>query len=490
MKTFQTISLVNSLSRKKEIFQPLQAGKITFYSCGPTVYGMIHIGNLRSAIVADLFYRYFKKIGYEVTYVRNYTDIDDKIIHQSKKEGTTAKKIAEKYIQEVEKDYALADIQEPTHKTKVTDTIPEIIELIQTLLQKKHAYLVEGEVLFSVESFKNYGKLSNKDLEKQDVRLALQSRIEDHSKKRSPLDFTLWKPAKPEEPFWESPWGPGRPGWHIECSAMAIKWLGKQIDIHHGGEDLIFPHHENEIAQTEAATHVHPFAHYWLHHAFVTLSKEKMSKSLGNIFTAREFLSQYSGEVARYMLLSVHYRSTLDFSEETLEHSLSGLRRIYEAKTKAFQIIERGNIEENIFELKSQFLLRCETIKTQIYENLSEDFNTPLALGSLFTLIREWNQLINSTNAPSYAEAKAFLSILDDDIGEIFGFGHHRAMPHFLTEFEAKEIEAMINERKAAKKEKNFQKSDLIREELMQKGIQIQDHPDGITTWEKVRLLT
>jgi len=310
------------------------------YSCGPTVYGFIHIGNLRAALTADLFYRLFKRFGYDVTYVRNFTDVDDKIIKRANEEKVTSDDVTRKYIPEAEKDYALAGLMEPTHKTKVTEHMPEIITMVGKIIENGKAYTADDpegfdptakEVFFSIDAFPTYGQLSGKKLE--DLRAG--ERVEVNTKKKNPADFSLWKPAKAGEPSWDSPWGKGRPGWHIECSAMACKWLGEQMDLHHGGEDLIFPHHENEIAQSEAATGTHPYVNYWVHNAFLNFDGEKMSKSLGNIVSARDFLSQYGGEVTRMLFLNVHYRSPFDINPVMMDQAITNLERLYEAKKKA-----------------------------------------------------------------------------------------------------------------------------------------------------------
>jgi cysteinyl-tRNA synthetase len=495
------IHLTNTLSGKKELLATHQPGKLSFYSCGPTVYGLIHIGNLRGGLVADMFCRYFKRVGYEVNYVRNYTDVDDKIILKSHEEKITPEELAKKYTIEVEKDYAVAGMLEPTHKTTVTTHIAEIISIIQKIIEKGIAYVIEGgEVLYSIESFPEYGKLSHKKIDD----LIAGMRVEVKSKKRNPLDFTLWKPAKLGEPSWDSPWGKGRPGWHIECSAMATRWLGDQIDVHHGGEDLIFPHHENEIAQTEAATGKAPFVSYWVHHAFLTLSKEKMSKSLGNVFTARSFLTQYSGEVARFMLLSVHYRSIIDFGTETIEHAMSGLHRIYEAKAKALELkkVSRARSDLRAEAAWGSFAASCEATRTEIDNHLANDLNTAGALASLFSLIREFNRTLAEPLAQATPSAtigaEQLIRIMEDDIGGVIGIG--RLDPQKALEDLAKiraaqmeekggparpteaEILAAIEERASARKTKDFARADTIRKDLEARGVIIKDSPSG-TSW-------
>ncbi|MFZ9595094.1 MAG: cysteine--tRNA ligase [Bdellovibrionia bacterium] len=501
-KNPRSLRITNTLTQKKEELRTNTPGKLTFYSCGPTVYGLIHIGNLRGALVADLFYRTFLKAGYDVTFVRNYTDVDDKIIQRAQQENLTAEEVAKKYIQEVEKDFAVAGLLEPTHKTTVTTHMAEIIELIESLIAQGKAYVApDGEVLYSIAQFPSYGKLSHKNLDD----LIAGIRVEVSSKKQSPLDFTLWKPAKPGEPSWESPWGRGRPGWHIECSAMARKWLGDQMDVHHGGEDLIFPHHENEIAQSEGATGKDPFVKYWLHHAFVTLSQEKMSKSLGNVFTARDFLTRFSGELARYVLLSVHYRSILDFKEETVDQAILSLRRIYEAKAKALELMKqpRARTDMRAEAHWGEFLASCEKARLEIDSHFANDFNTPAALGCVFSLIREFNRTLSEPLAQAtpgvVLSATQLVQILEEDLGSLLGVGQSRpekvledlarierdraqaSSPERLPLSDA-EIRAQIEQRAQARKAKDFKKADEIRKSLEAQGVLIQDTPSG-TTW-------
>ncbi|MBI3543935.1 MAG: cysteine--tRNA ligase, partial [Deltaproteobacteria bacterium] len=316
--------LTNTTTRKREEFKPASPPKVTFYSCGPTVYGPIHIGNARALVVADLMHRWLKHIGYEVNFVRNYTDVDDKIIDRANKDKVDSLVISEKYIEYTDTDMKLLGLQPPTKVVKVTDSMPEIIAIIQKIIARGHAYVVNGEVFFSIESFKGYGKLSHRNVED----LIAGARVEIDSKKKNPMDFSLWKPHKPGEPSWESPWGKGRPGWHIECSAMAGRWLGETLDLHHGGMDLMFPHHENEIAQSEAATGK-PFCNHWMHHAFITSGNEKMSKSLGNILPCRDFIEKFGAELLKFIFVSFHFRSELPYTEETLGQSMGELERVY-----------------------------------------------------------------------------------------------------------------------------------------------------------------
>jgi cysteinyl-tRNA synthetase len=469
------------------------------YSCGPTVYNLIHIGNLRGGVVADLFFRYFKRVGYDVCFVRNYTDVDDKIINRAKEVGMTPEALALKYIGEVERDYAVSGMIEPTHKTTVTGHIAEIIETIEQIIQAGKAYVIDGEVLFSIQDFKDYGRLSGKKIED----LIAGIRVEVNSKKRNALDFSLWKPAKPGEPYWESPWGKGRPGWHIECSAMAMKWLGPQMDIHHGGEDLIFPHHENEIAQSEAASHKAPFVSIWMHHAFVTLSKEKMSKSLGNTFLARDFLTRYSGEIARTLLLGAHYRSPIDFGQEAVDQTLALLQRLYEAKQKAAALLK---ISRAVPDLRAEtawgsFVASCEQAKKEIDAAYANDFNTPEALAALFTLIREFNRVsaepLAQATPSATLGAQALMDVVEDDIGSVLGIGRlspekaladidrvkrERLSAEGSSRPSDAEIQGLIDERIAARKAKDFKRSDELRAQLDALGVVIKDNPTG-TSW-------
>jgi cysteinyl-tRNA synthetase len=500
----RSIRLSNTLSGKKELLETKVPGKLTMYSCGPTVYGLIHIGNLRGALVSDLFFRYFQRAGYEVNYVRNYTDVDDKIIQRANQEGVSSDQVSKKYISEVERDFAVASVQEPTHKTLVTTHMPEILAMIEKLIERGKAYVVDGEVLFAIDQFPGYGKLSRKPLED----LIAGMRVEVSSKKRNPLDFTLWKPAKAGEPSWESSWGPGRPGWHIECSAMASRWLGDEVDVHHGGEDLIFPHHENEIAQSEGACGHSPFVRYWLHHAFLTMSKEKMSKSLGNILTAREFLTRFSGEVARMLLLSVHYRSPIDYCDEVVEQALNGLQRIYETKARAQEVRKQSRARADLRAEAAwgEFAAHCEKARRAIDDCYANDFNTAGALGELFSLIREFNRTLAEPLAQATPAAvlgaEELIRVIEDDIGGVIGVGRLEAgkaledFSRIRRDFHApmgeaegaatrptpEEIEASIEKRKQARAAKDFAAADGIRKDLEKRGVIIKDTPQG-TTW-------
>lgn len=502
------IFLTNTVSHKKELLTPIEEGRIKLYSCGPTVYGFIHIGNLRAALTPDLLYRYLLFMGFEVTYVRNYTDVDDKIIDRANKEGVSVDIITKKYISEVEKDYAVAGLKQPTHKTLVTEHMPEIISMIEKIIENGKAYVVDGEVFFAIDQFPEYGRLSQKPLDD----LIAGVRVEVNSKKRNPLDFSLWKPAKPGEPFWESPWGKGRPGWHIECSAMSYKWLGQEFDIHHGGIDLVFPHHENEIAQSEAACGHRPSVRYWVHNAFVNLASGKMSKSLGNIISARDFLTRFSGEFARYCFLSSHYRHTIEFGDELLEQAISSLTRIYEAKSAALFLIKKGHETgmpvpdlraENIW---GQFLAECEKSREEIEAAYANDLNTAEALAALFKLIREFNRVckepLTTASSGCILGAGELVKIIEHEIGDVIGIGKLQPEKAFEDlerikrergvqgvgkesggiQLDRTQIELLIAERTEAKNVKDFKKADEIRKQLETAGIIIKDSPLG-TTW-------
>ena len=488
------IKVTNSMTGNKEIFKPKEARKVSMYSCGPTVWDFIHIGNLRAALTSDLIFRTLKKFGYEVTYVRNYTDVDDKIIKRANEEKVEASEISQRFIREVEKDYALAGLLEPTHKTTVSGHMNEIIAMIKKIIENGNGYVTpDGEVLFSVSSFKPYGKLSGKKLED----LIAGARVEVSEKKQSPADFSLWKPAKLGEPAWDSPWGKGRPGWHIECSAMASRWLGDEMDIHHGGSDLIFPHHENEIAQSECASKHTPYVRYWLHNAMLNINAEKMSKSLGNFVTARDFLAQYGQEITRMMIFSAHYRSIADFGEDTVNTATAGLLRLYEAKEKAEKLLSvKGRIADQRAEaLWADFLAECQKCSDEIESNMANDFNTSGVLGSVFSLIRVFNRTISEPRTDSSASAvlgaQELIRILENELGGFLGIGRQASSTMLaklsslkqtdgsLTE---NEIRSMIDARQAAKQAKNFAEADRIRAELDSKGVLIKDSPQG-TTW-------
>ncbi|MEI9478284.1 MAG: cysteine--tRNA ligase [Deltaproteobacteria bacterium] len=487
-----TLRIYNTLTGKKEEFVPLQEKRVGLYVCGVTVYDLSHIGHARSTIVFDTIYRYLRYRGYEVTYVRNFTDIDDKIIKRANDEGVDYKSITEKYIHEFNVDMGSLGLERPTVEPRATEHIPEMIRLISTLVEKGHAYPSGGDVFFSVEKFKDYGKLSKRNIEEMQA----GARVEIDEKKRNPLDFALWKASKPGEPWWESPWGKGRPGWHIECSVMSQKYLGETFDIHGGGRDLIFPHHENEISQSEAATGK-PFVRYWIHNGFVNINKEKMSKSLGNILTIKEIVKNWHPEVIRLFLLSQHYRSPVDFSEDSLSEAKSGLDRFY-ATIKAIRDemakppSPRAKIDAGVLTEHRQ---NIESLQVRIEEAMDDDFNTAQALGHFYDLQTHLNSLLNLSKGHPTEE---IVSLFKQG-GEHFStlgwiFGLFRENPDkYLEEqkkeglkklnFPEEEILALIEERNAARKSKNFKRADEIRNDLLSRGILLEDTPSG-TNWK------
>lgn len=490
-------AVFNTLSRSKEAFEPFEAGKIRFYSCGPTVWNLVHVGNLRSALVADLFYRYWKHAGYEVNYARNYTDVDDKIIKAARDQGKEPEALANFYVKEVEKDFKAANVLEPHHKPRVTTHVADIVALIGKILENGQAYKLNGNVVFSVDSCTDYGKLSSKNLE--DLRSG--ARVEVDHGKASPLDFYLWKTAKEGEPAWDSPWGKGRPGWHIECSAMISKLFGDQIDVHHGGVDLVFPHHENEIAQSEAATCEKPFSKYWMHHAFVTINEEKMSKSLGNTFLAREFIEKFSGEVARALMLIPHYRSPIDFSPKSISTAIDSLQRVYEAK----KVAEDLSKESSSGELHADLSQAVNVFESSAEEAMSDDFHTPRFLAAYFEMLRAYNRVqYEGTKEDRSAQARAFLAITQSHLGEILGLGEMPAREALesladvrsrldglsmtsapvKSEISEQEIDKLLQAREEARKSKDFKRADEIRDELLAKGIKIKDTPAGVS-WSR-----
>lgn len=493
--------LTNSMTGKREEFKPQNPPKVTFYSCGPTVYGPLHIGNARALLYADFLFRWMKHVGFDVNFVRNYTDVDDKIIVRANSEGIPASEVSEKYIEYCETDIKLLGLQSPTRTVKVTESMPDIVQMIAKIIDRGHAYVVDGEVLFSIESFPSYGKLSGKKVED----LQAGARVEVDRKKRNPMDFSLWKPAKPGEPFWESPWGKGRPGWHIECSAMVGRWLGETIDLHHGGQDLMFPHHENEIAQSEAASGK-TFCSHWVHHAFLTSGNEKMSKSLGNILTIRDFISKYGAELLRFMYISFHYRSGVPYTEETLTQLLNELERVYLAKKWAMEASGQPIAHEGKGTPWTALLGRARELFHQIEDELYADLNTPGAMGQLFAYIREVNRVESQAAgkpgvvAPQSAErrevAVEFLALLEQRVHPILNvFGEdpqtmlkqieniRRSRSSAAESLSDDDIRDFIRQRAEARKNKDFKRADEIRIELDSKGIILVDSPQG-TTWK------
>ncbi len=464
------LKLFNTLTRQLEEFKPLDSSHVKIYACGPTVYNYFHIGNGRAFLVYDMIRRYLEYKGYLVTYVQNLTDIEDKIINRAKEENISTEVVSNKYTRAFFEDSIALGILPADIYPRATDHIPEMIALIQELIEKDHAYVVDGDVYYSVRNFADYGKLSHRNIED----LKSGARVEVDERKKDPLDFALWKKAKPGEPFWQSPWGEGRPGWHIECSAMSIRYLGHTFDIHCGGEDLVFPHHENEIAQSEGATG-QPFAKYWLHVAFLRMEGEKMSKSLGNFVTVRDALQKYSAETIRYFMLSAHYRSPLDFSDTSLMESSAALQRVYNC-------LENVKTKIGANETKPTLL---ENIKDSFEKAMDNDFNTPRAFASIFELIGELNQRL----------AKDKLS--SEDINYLsFGAYTIRSLGGVLGLFQGNVtgadnntldgiMQLMIKLRHDARHRKDYATSDTIRSELNILGISLEDSPSG-TTWKRV----
>ena len=467
------MKIYNTLTRQKEEFVPVHPGKVGMYVCGPTVYNYIHIGNARPMIIFDTVRRYFEYKGYEVNYVSNFTDVDDKIIKKANEEGVTATEIAERYIKECKQDMEALNIKPATHQPRATEEIGGMIKMIQTLIKKGHAYEVDGTVYFKTRSFKDYGKLSKKNIDDLEAGHR-EIKVTGEEGKEDPLDFVLWKPKKEGEIAWDSPWGEGRPGWHIECSEMSKKYIGDTIDIHAGGEDLIFPHHENEIAQSEAANDK-PFAKYWMHNAFLNIDNRKMSKSLGNFFTVREISEKYDLQVLRFFMLSAHYRSPLNFSADLMEAAKNGYERIVTSVDNLKFLLDKAADTEMTGEEKN-LLTEAQGFETKFDEAMDDDFNTADALAAIFELVK----FVNS-NAKAES-SKAFLEALKQEIvtlSDICGL-----IVDKKAEMLDSDIEALIEERQAARKAKNFARADEIRDELLAKGIVLEDTREGVK-WKR-----
>lgn len=462
------MKILNTLTRRKEEFKPINEGKVGIYVCGPTVYDYIHIGNARPMIVFDTLRRYLEYKGYEVNYVSNFTDVDDKIIKRANAEGVDASVISERYIAEVKKDMAALNVREATTHPKATEEIPDMIEMVKTLIEKDYAYEVNGTVYFRTRKFKDYGKLSKKNIDDlcSGNRDLLVSGIDE---KEDPLDFVLWKPKKEGEPSWPSPWGDGRPGWHLECSVMSKKYIGDVIDIHAGGEDLIFPHHENEIAQSEAANGTE-FARYWMHNGFLKINNEKMSKSLGNFFTVREIAEKYPLQVIRFFMLSAHYRSPLNFSAELVEASKNGLERILTAvdRLKSINGID-GDVDKSVADEMDAFVKKYE-------DAMDDDLNTADAISVIFELVKYAN--VNVTEESSKATVELVLNTIEK-LCDILGI-----ITEKKEEILDSDIEALIEERQAARKAKNFARADEIRDQLSSMGIILEDTREGVK-WKR-----
>jgi cysteinyl-tRNA synthetase len=463
------VKLFNTLTRKKEEFIPLTPGKIKMYVCGPTVYNYFHIGNARPFIVFDVLRRYFEYIGYEVTYIQNFTDVDDKIIKRGQEEGISSSEIARKYIREYFTDADALGIKRATIHPRVSENIDGIIEMIKTLEEKGLAYNKDGNVYYRTIRFKDYGKLSKQGLDDLDM----GSRIEVSEEKDHPMDFALWKKQKLGEPAWESPWGLGRPGWHIECSVMAKKYLGETIDIHGGGQDLIFPHHENEIAQSEGA-HNKPFARYWIHNGYINIDNKKMSKSLGNFFTVRDISEQFDLEVVRLFMLSAHYRNPVNFSKDLLEQAKSSLERLYNARNNAQYLMENIMVKEQQEE-EIVWINNLDEYKKQFKKSMEDDINTADALAAIFDLVKEMNRYLDANKSEN--TIKGAYDLLMELTG-VLGIIQKK------EEQIDSEIENLIEKRQQARKDRNWALADEIREELKNKGITIEDTPQGVK-WKR-----
>ena len=469
------MKIYNTLTRKKEEFKPIEEGKVRMYVCGPTVYNYIHIGNARPMIIFDTVRRYLEYKGYEVNYVSNFTDVDDKIIKKAIEEGVSAEEISQRYIAECKKDMAGMNVKPATTHPLATQEIDGMIDMIQTLIDKGYAYPVaDGTVYFRVKKFKEYGKLSHKNLD--DLQSGFRSlQVSGEDQKEDPLDFVLWKPKKEGEPFWKSPWCDGRPGWHIECSVMSKKYLGEEIDIHAGGEDLVFPHHENEIAQSECCNGV-PFAKYWMHNAFLNIDNRKMSKSLGNFRTVREIGEQYDLQVLRFFMLNAHYRSPLNFSADLMESSKNALERITEAAARlrdrqaAATVQEATEDEKKLMQEEAAFVTKFE-------ESMDDEFNTADALAAVFELVKFANTNVQEGSSKEFAgHTLEVMTKLCDVLGLTL-----EKKEEILDE----EIENLIAERQAARKAKDFARADEIRGLLLDKGIELKDTREGVK-WKRI----
>ena len=468
------MKIFNTLTRRKEEFVPLEEGKVKMYVCGPTVYNLIHIGNARPMIIFDTVRRYMEYKGYEVNYVSNFTDVDDKIIKKAIEEGVSAEEISTRYIKECKKDMADMNVKHATTAPQATQEIQGMIDMIQTLIDKGYAYpAADGTVYFRVKKFKEYGKLSHKNLD--DLQSGFRSlKVSGEDQKEDPLDFVLWKPKKEGEPSWPSPWCDGRPGWHIECSVMSKKYLGEEIDIHAGGEDLIFPHHENEIAQSECCNGK-IFARYWMHNGFLNIDNRKMSKSLGNFRTVRQIGEQYDLQVLRFFMLNAHYRSPLNFSADLMEAAKNSLERILEAAGKLSDRKDNA-AAENITEEELALLKEAEGFVTKFEAAMDDDFNTADALAAIFELVKFANTNVNENSSKEFA-AGLYEELFK--LSDVLGLKIEKK-----EEILDKEIEDLIQERQAARKAKDFKRADEIRDELLKKGIILKDTREGVK-WQR-----
>ena len=468
-----SISLYNTMTNKKEEFKPINEGKVGMYVCGVTVYDYTHIGHGRSSVAFDVIRRYFEYCGYDVTFVKNFTDVDDKIINRANENKELWSELALRFIKEHDEDMDSLYIKKPTYTPMATKYIEKMINYCERLIEKGNAYAVDGDVYFRVNSFKEYGKLSGRNLDD----MMAGARVDVNDKKENPLDFALWKGAKEGEPFWESPWGKGRPGWHIECSVMSEAILGSSIDIHGGGQDLIFPHHENEIAQSEAISCT-TFANYWIHNGFVNINKEKMSKSLNNFFTIRDILKICHSEALRLLFLMTHYRQPLEYSEDKLKEATSALQRIYTFldEVEHIQGSKKGkNMEKEICDMKEHFIKEFESA-------MNDDFNTPKAVAAIFEIVRIGNTVIASKPDNETAERlKEVTAFIFNIVSKVLGIMNHSAKDWYISNLKVplEEVESLIAKRAEARKNKDFALADSIRAELTEKGVEIIDTIEG-----------
>jgi cysteinyl-tRNA synthetase len=484
------LRVYNTLTNQKEVFSPLRPGRIHMYVCGITAYDVCHVGHARSALVFDAIYRYLRHCGYEMVFVRNFTDVDDKIIKRAREEGTDSDTIAERYIKAFYEDMDRLGVERPTHEPRATEFITQMIELVEKLIGTGHAYPVGGDVYFAVNTFSDYGKLSKRSLDE----MMAGARVAVDPNKRNPMDFALWKASKPGEPSWPSPWGPGRPGWHIECSAMSAGYLGRSFDIHGGGMDLIFPHHENEIAQSEAAYGT-TFARYWVHNGFVNINQEKMSKSLGNFFTIRQVLERYQPEVLRLFLLSTHYRSPVDFSQGAMEEAERRLGRLYQTLDQMENVTAGSTasplaVSPEVVELRE----KIDQLAARFQEEMDNDFNTAAAMGHLFDLSRALNRVRDACGGTPDGSTAALLMEGARRLKEVAGilgllqappeafFGEQQRLHIAAAGIDEKEVERLVADRTRARKEKNWARADEIREMLGRMSVTLEDGPEG-TKW-------
>jgi len=484
----------DTLTKQKKDFVPLAEQKVGIYVCGITAYDTCHVGHARSAVVFDMITRYLKYRGYQVNYIKNFTDVDDKIIARANREGTDIREISERYIKEHNEDMDRLGVARPSVTPRATENIQGMIRMIDALLEKGLAYVVDGDVFFAVDRFTGYGKLSGRNIDE----MMAGARVDVDEKKKNPMDFVLWKGSKPGEPWWDSPWGRGRPGWHIECSVMSQRYLGDTFDIHGGGEDLIFPHHENEIAQSEGAWGK-PFARYWLHNGFIRVNKEKMSKSLGNIFNLRDALNQYHPEVLRFFILQSHYRSPIDFSDESLRESRAGMERFYETLKRIKDLVpdrESGESSvENLSHTDREVYDKVNALPDRFSEAMDDDFNSARALGALFEIIRGMNSYMTDK---SFRPAESSLFVLSEarkkirELGKVLGlflidpdeyFAADRNREAVKRGLDVEEIEKLIDERRQARSDRNWKRADEIRDLLGERQVVLKDGPEG-TTWK------